>query len=315
MKLEESVRLGEIADYLGACLKGNPDFPVSGINEIHKVEYGDITFVDHKKYYDRALNSPASVILIDKQLEEQDGKSLLISDSPFRDFNRLVSRFRPFVPSEGKIDPTSSIGEGTIIQPGAKIGRHVRIGENCIIQSNVSICDYSEIGDHVKIHPNTVIGGEAFYFQRQGGKDFHYEKLHACGKVTIEDNVEIGSSCTIDKGVSGITRIGRGTKIDSQVHIGHDSVIGKNCLFAAQVGVAGMVIIGDRVMLWGQVGVSKDLHIEDDVEVYAQSGVSKSLEAGKVYFGSPAAEANKQWRQLALIRRLPEIWERIKTHY
>lgn len=313
MKLQEPFRLGEIADYLGASLKGDPEFRVTGLNEIHKVDKGDMTFVDNEKYYNIVLNSAASVILIDQDIEQQDGKQLLVSQSPFDDFNKLVKRFRPFVPNNEQVSATASIDEGTVIQPGAVIGHHVTIGKNCIIHPNVSIGDRTEIGDNVVIHPNTSIGGEAFYYQRQGGTNYHYQKLHSCGKVVIEDDVEMGSGCTIDRGVSGQTRIGKGTKMDGQVHIGHGAVVGKHCLFAAQVGVAGKTIIGDRVVLWGQVGVSKDLHIGDNVEVYAQSGVGKSLPANNTYFGSPAVEASKKWRQLALIRKLPEMWEKLKT--
>lgn len=313
MKLEEPIRLGEIADYLGASLKGDPEYHVTGINEIHKVDNGDITFVDNEKYYNVALTSTASVILIDQDVGQHDGKQLLVSQSPFHDFNRLVKRFRPFTPNNDLISGTASIGEGTVIQPGAVIGHHVKVGDHCIIHANVTIGDHSDIGNNVVIHPNTAIGGEAFYYQRQGGQHFYYEKLHSCGKVVIEDDVELGSCCTIDRGVSGQTRIGEGTKMDGQVHIGHGAVVGKHCLFAAQVGVAGKTIIGDRVVLWGQVGVSKDLQIGDNVEVYAQSGVGKSLEANNTYFGSPAIEASKKWRELALIRKLPEIWKKLKT--
>src|SRR5205085_2804736 len=136
------------------------------------------------------------------------------------------------------ISESATIGTGTVIQPGAFIGNNVVIGKNCLIHSNVSVYDHTEIGNDVIIHANTVIGSDAFYFKRR--KDY-YDKMLSCGRVIIHDRVEIGASCTIDKGVSGDTIIGEGTKIDNQVHIGHDTVIGKNCLFAAQVGIAGVV--------------------------------------------------------------------------
>jgi UDP-3-O-[3-hydroxymyristoyl] glucosamine N-acyltransferase len=129
----------------------------------------------------------------------------------------------------------------------------------------------------------------------------------SCGRVIIEDDVEIGALCTIDKGVSGDTTIGAGTKFDNHIHIGHDTVIGKNCLFAAQVGVAGVVKIEDDVILWGQVGVQKDLVIGKGAVVLGQSGIGKSLEGGVTYFGSPVREAREKMKEIAMMKRLPEI--------
>jgi UDP-3-O-[3-hydroxymyristoyl] glucosamine N-acyltransferase len=168
--------------------------------------------------------------------------------------------------------------------------------------------DHTEIGDNVIIHANTVIGSDAFYFKR---RPEGYDKMVSCGRVIIHDDVEIGASCTVDKGVSGDTIIGKGTKIDNQVHIGHDSVIGKNCLFAAQVGIAGVVTIEDDVILWGQVGVQKDLTIGKGAVVLGQSGIPKSLEGGKTYFGSPVQEAREKMRELAFVKQLPGIIEKL----
>jgi UDP-3-O-[3-hydroxymyristoyl] glucosamine N-acyltransferase len=125
--------------------------------------------------------------------------------------------------------------------------------------------------------------------------------------------VEIGAGCTIDRGVSHDTRIGRGSKLDNMVHIGHDTVLGANCLLAAQVGVAGATTLGNGVILWGQVGVSKTLTIGDNAVLLAQSGVPSSLEGGKIYFGTPAEEAGEKKRELVWVKRIPEIWERIKS--
>ena len=135
--------------------------------------------------------------------------------------------------------------------------------------------------------------------------------MHTCGRVVIGNDVEIGSNSTIDKGVSGDTNIGEGTKIDSHVHVGHDTEIGKNCLFAAHVGISGAVVIEDDVTLWGQVGIPSDVVIGKGVVVLAQSGVTKSLESNKVYFGSPAAENREKLRELALIRKLPKLMEKL----
>jgi UDP-3-O-[3-hydroxymyristoyl] glucosamine N-acyltransferase len=163
----------------------------------------------------------------------------------------------------------------------------------------------------VIIQANTVIGADAFYFKRRKERAVQYDKLESCGRVIIEDDVEIGAGCTIDKGVSGDTIVGQGTKLDNHVHIGHGAVIGKNCLFAAQVGIGGKAIIEDEVILWGQVGVSKDLVIGKGAVVYAQSGVADTIPGGKIYFGSPVQDAKEKMRELNWVKRIPEMWEKL----
>lgn len=307
MDLNPPVSLAALSKIIHSKVKGNENYRATGINEIHLVRTGDITFVDHPKYYERALNSAATVIIINRDQEPPAGKNLLISDDPFRDYNILTRYFAPFEPSMRMISESAEIGDDTIIQPGVFIGHHVKIGNRCLIHSHVSIGDRCVIGDDCIIHPNTVIGGDAFYFQKRKG---NYERMHSCGRVVVGNRVEIGCSCTIDRGVSGDTTIGEGSKLDNQVHIGHDTVIGKNCLFAAQVGIAGVTRIEDDVILWGQVGVNKDLVIGKNAIVYAQSGVASSIEGNKTYFGSPVQEARTAFKQIALIKRLKELFNR-----
>jgi UDP-3-O-[3-hydroxymyristoyl] glucosamine N-acyltransferase len=304
MLLSRKYSLKEIAGLLKAKYDGADDFLITGLNEIHKVENGDLTFVDHPKYYDKALKSKATTIIINKEFKAPEGKALIFSDDPFRDYNFLTKRFAPFIPSEKLISDNAKIGKGTIIQPGVFIGDNVVIGDNCLIHANVTIYQNSIIGNNVVIHSNTVIGADAFYFKRR--KDY-YDKMHTCGRVVIEDFVEIGACCTVDRGVSGDTIIGWGTKLDNHIQIGHDTVIGKNCLLASQVGVAGVVTIEDDVILWGQVGVQKDLTIGKGAIVLGQSGVVKSLEGGKTYFGSPVQEAKDKMKEIAFIKGLPKI--------
>ena len=309
MKFSKAVSLNELAQLTGSSVIGDAKASVSGINEIHKVEIGDITFVDHPKYYAKALKSKASFVIINKEMEAPAGKSLLFSVDPFLAYNTIVKKFRVFKASSDPISPNATIGEGTIIQPGAFIGHHVVIGKNCLIHSNVSIYDHTVIGDDVIIHANTVIGADAFYFKR---RPEGFDKMITCGRVIIKDKVEIGACCTIDKGVSGDTIIGEGTKLDNMVHIGHDTVIGKNCLFAGQVGIAGVVTIEDDVILWGQVGVQKDLTIGKGAVVLGKSGVPKSLEGGKTYFGVPTQDARDKMKELAFVKQLPKIIEKLK---
>lgn len=294
---------------LGCSYIGDPDHTVAGINEIHKVEHGDLVFVDHPKYYDKALESAATTILINKKVECPEGKGLLISETPFDDFNRLTTFFNPFKEWKMEIDPSAEIGEDTLIHPGAVIGPGVKIGKRCIIHSGTVIYDDAQIGDDVIIHANAVIGANAFYYKK---KDSGYDRMHTCGRVVIKDRVELGACVTIDRGVTGDTIIGEGCKFDNHVHIGHDSEIGKNCLFAAQVGVSGCVWIEDGVTLWGQVGVPSDLRIGENAIVLGQSGLTKSVAGNKTYFGSPAGEVRDKFKEIAMIRKLPGIIEKLK---
>ncbi len=309
MTLTETFTLQDFATFLGREFVGDPNIPITGINVIHKVQPGDLTFVDFHKYYDRSLDSVASVILIDKaDVRLPSDKGLIVSPNPFTDFNRLLQRFRPFEPMVQNISPSAIIGEGTHLQPGVVVGNHSTIGKNCLIGANVTICDHCTIGDNVMIHPNAVIGGDAFFFKtRNGVEQYHYEKMHTAGRVIIEDEVEIGSGCTIDRGATGDTVIGYGTKLDNMVHIAHGANIGKHVLIAAQVAIAGKTIIEDEVIIWGQVGINKELTIGKKAVILATSGVSKSLEGGKTYYGAPAEEARQKWKEVAALRYLPDL--------
>lgn len=306
MKLNPPLKLSQLAELIQVKIVGDEDQLVSGINEIHSVAKGDLVFVDHEKYYEKALTSAATTILIDREVECPKGKALLISKDPFTDYNFLTKHFSPFKASALLVSDSAVIGEGTVVMPNVFVGNSVVIGDNCLIHPNASIYDNCVIGDNVVIHSNAVIGGDAFYFQKREGK---YVKMHTCGRVVLGNNVEIGACTTIDKGVSGDTLIGEGTKIDNHVHVGHDTLVGMNCLFAAHVGIAGAVIIEDNVTLWGQVGIPSNVVIGKGAVVLAQSGVTKSLEGNKVYFGSPAGDNREKLRELALIRKLPKLFE------
>lgn len=305
MKFPQPIPVREIAAKIGAKIIGDQTLEATGINEVHQVEQGDISFVDVEKYYDKALRSAASIILINKKVKCPAGKALLLCDRPFDAFNDLVLEFRPIIPLTSPVSPTAEIHPSTVIEPNVSIGHHVRIGRNCYIQANVSIQEHTIIGDNVIIQSGSVIGSDAFYFKRT---EEGYRKWRSGGRVILEDHVDIGPGCTICKGVSGDTVIGEGTKLDGQVHIGHDVRIGKHCLLAGQAGVAGNTVLGDWVVLYGQVGITQNLHIGDRAVVLAQSGVSKDLEGGKAYFGSPAGEARTTYRELAALRHLPEFF-------
>jgi UDP-3-O-[3-hydroxymyristoyl] glucosamine N-acyltransferase len=311
MKFPSPVSIEWIAELIGARIIGNKDAQATGINEIHKVEHGDLVFVDHPKYYDKCIQSDATFIIINKETTFPEGKALLITDQPFEAYQKIVRHFRPFTPAVKLISDTATIDESSYVAPNVVIGHHVTIGKHCHIHPNVSILDYTVIGDHVTIQAGTIIGSDAFYYNTKKDRQVWYKKMESAGRVVIEDEAEIGAGCTIDRGVSHDTIIGRGTKIDNMVHIGHDTVIGNNCLIAAQVGIAGATTLGNGVVLWGQVGISKTLSIGDNAVVLAQSGVGKTVEPGKVFFGTPADDASIKKRELIWIKRVPELWKKV----
>lgn len=309
MKLQKPYTLEEIATIINGKTVGDPAHIVTGINEIHMVVSGDLVFVDHPKYYEKALKSAATTILIDQEVEYPEGKALIISATPFDDFNRLTRHFSPFVPQKEPIGIDSEIEESAIIYPNVFIGNQVKIGKNVIIYPGASIMNGTIIEDNVIIGPNSVIGHAAFYYKK---KPTGYDRMHTCGGVLLKKNVEIGASCTIDAGVTGMTTIGIGSKLDNQVHIGHDTVLGENCLLAANVGLAGCVRVENNVTLWGQVGCASDITIGEGATVLAQSGIAKSLEGGKTYFGSPCSEVKEKFREMAALRQLPKLLEKLK---
>ncbi|MCT4319647.1 UDP-3-O-(3-hydroxymyristoyl)glucosamine N-acyltransferase [Elizabethkingia anophelis] len=299
MKFKKAQNLKTIADLIGARYVGDAEFQVLGTNEIHRVTAGDIVFVNHPKYYDKALNSDATIVLIDQEVECPEGKALLISEDPFRDFNLINTHFtrtQDFKEERHNLE----VGDATIIHSSVVIGNDVKIGDNCMIHPNVVIGDRTVIGNNVIIQSGTVLGGDAFYYRKTANG---FEKLQSVGHVVLEDDVEIGVNCTLDRGVTDVTLIRKSTKIDNQVQIGHDTIIGERCLIASQVGIAGCCSIGNEVTLWGQVGVASSVTIEDKTVVLATSGVSKDLKTG-TYFGAPAEPAKEFYKKAVKLSRL-----------
>ncbi|MFC4262819.1 UDP-3-O-(3-hydroxymyristoyl)glucosamine N-acyltransferase [Ferruginibacter yonginensis] len=313
MKFNEPVSIQTIAQLINATVIGDVNGMATGINEIHKVEPGDLVFVDHPKYYDKCINSAATYIIINKEAPVPAGKALLLTDAPFDAYCTIVAHYRPFNKATSTIN-TTSIGEGTYIYPNAFIGNHVTIGKNCLIHPNVTILDHCTIGDNVIIQAGTVIGSDAFYYNTKKDRAVWYKKMPSCGTVIIEDDVHIGANCTIDRGVSHDTRIGQGTKFDNLIHIGHDTVIGKNCLFAASVVVAGCVTIKDGVTIWGGAIVNKTLTIGENAVLLGRTGVSGDLEGNKTYWGAPAQEASAVKREMIWVKRIPALWDKVMNN-
>ncbi len=307
MRLPAPLLASTFAESCGAQLHG-PDQHIHGVNEIHRVEPGDLTFVDHPKYYRKTLGSAASVILIDRLPEgvTPSGKTLLVRANPFEAYDALIALHRPTVrlsesvlakaASSPDIDPTA------VIEPGAIVGPGVTIGAHTVISAGAVVYGPCVIGAHCRIGANAVIGDEAFYYRGIGGNG--RQKWSTGGDVHIEDYVEIGPLCNIARGVGSTTRIGRGTKIDAACMIAHDVVIGEDCLLAAHVGIAGNCRIGNRVVLYGQTGLAQNVEIGDDAVCLARTGVSKSIPGGKTYNGNPVQEAREWLKEIAATRRL-----------
>ena len=302
MKFDKPIPIQKIADRLKADIIGDNTLNTLGINEIHHVKVGDITFSDVKKYFEKALNSAATFIILNEKPDSiPEGKVVLIHPQPFEAYDSLVRQQRPFDPLSIEVADSAAIHPNVILEPNVVIGNHVRIGSGSYIQANAVIHDFTVIGKNVTIGAGTLIGTDAFYFKRNTEG---YKKWRSGGCVVIEDNVDIGAGCTINKGVSSDTIIGEGTKIDCQVHIGHDAQIGKNCLIAAQAGISGNTVVEDEVVIYGQVGIAQNLRIGKKAVILAKSGVSKDLAGDKTYFGYPAQEVRDAYKELALLRQL-----------
>lgn len=300
MTFKKPQTLQSIAEIIGAKMIGEADFPVLGTNEIHMVKNGEIVFVNHPKYYDKALNSDATIILIDKEVACPEGKALLISEDPFRDFNKINTHFTRIYNFTEELHDLE-MGEGTFVHPSVVIGNEVKIGKNCHIFPNVVIGDRTVIGDNVIIQSGTVLGGDAFYYRKLNG---NFDRLISVGNVVIENNVEIGNNCTIDRGVTDSTIIGEGSILDNLIQIGHDTIIGKRCLIASQTGIAGCCIIEDEVTVWGQVGMASGNRVGKGAVLLGKTGVNKDLEGGKTYFGQLAEEFREYLRKEVKLKRL-----------
>ncbi|MBB4079473.1 UDP-3-O-[3-hydroxymyristoyl] glucosamine N-acyltransferase [Lewinella aquimaris] len=302
MRLATATTAAELAQRTGARLLGDGDIRITGLNEIHHVGPGDLCFVDHPRYYAPTLASAASVVLIDRETDCPAGKALLIHPEPFAVYNRLVWEARPQVQWNDE-KQAYTVGAGTIIAPGVVIGKGAVIGKNCHLGPNCVIGDGCVLGDRVTVSAGTVIGEEAFYFKRTADGLIPWR---SGGSVLLEDDVFLGPCCTIARGVSSTTVIGRGSKLDAHVQIGHDCKIGAHVQMAAQVGVAGNCTIDDWSILQGQAGIAQNVHMGERTVIMAQSGVGRDLEGGKSWFGSPVQEARKAFRDLVKLRKLGE---------
>jgi UDP-3-O-[3-hydroxymyristoyl] glucosamine N-acyltransferase len=328
-----SRKLGEVASYLQGELVGDPSIEITGIAGIEEATTGDLTFLANPKYKAFLEKTSASCVIVGKEIG--GAKVPLIRHSnPYFAFSKAMELFfetKKKYPKTihltavlgkevklGKeihlgpyvvIDDNVELKENVTVLAGSFIGEGSNVGENCLIYPHVTIRENTKIGKNVIIHSGAVIGSDGFGYAKEKGT---HHKIPQMGKVIIEDDVEIGANVTIDRATLGTTRIGKGTKIDNLVQIGHNVVIGENCIIVAQVGISGSTRLGNNVVLGGQVGLVGHIKIGNNVMIGAQSGVTKDIPDNAIIFGYPAREIKKTKKIEACLSRLPEYIKRLK---
>ena len=325
--------LRELADRVGGEVEGNAELLITGAAPIQSATGGEISFIANNRYLKYLETTKAAAVVLDLKIECSHLPALR-HPNPYLAFAHIVDLLYPETPLlPSGIDTTAIIADGAVVEPSAAVGplchvcggasigkgcqlvssvfvgRNVAIGENCLLYPGVRIMDDCRIGNNVIIHSSTVIGSDGFGFVES---EHGLKKIKQIGWVEIDNDVEIGSNTSIDRGALGPTRIGRGTKIDNLVQIAHNVEIGQNCIIVSQVGISGSTKIGNGVVLAGQVGLVGHIEIGDGVRVGAQSGVPKSVPAGKTVFGYPARDIMTTMRIEAALTRLPELLKRVK---
>jgi len=326
------VKLRELAERLGCELRGDGDVEVAGVAGIEQAGPGDLTFLANPRYSSRLADTRAAAVVLAPG--HAAPVPCLVTDQPYLAFVRAVAMLRPpSRPAPGmhpsaQVDPTAVLGRDVHVGALAVVGRGVRlgarstihphvvlyegveVGEDCVLHSGVQVRERCRLGNRVVVQNGAVIGGDGFGFARD--ESGRYQKFPQVGIVVIEDDVEIGALAAVDRAALGETRIGRGTKLDNLVQVGHSVAIGEDSVLAGQVGVAGSTRIGSRVTLAGQVGVAGHLTIGDGVVATAQTGIPSSVEEGAVVSGYPAIE-NRAWlRSSAVFAKLPELQKRLR---
>ncbi len=333
-----TLTLSELARLVdGDIVRGGLDLSFTGMASLDQAGPADISFLGNEKYYNQFVKTKAGAVIVARG--ESSGPpncALLAVENPTLAFGKVVHHFiaitrqfspgihpGAFVDPSARLDPTkvrihpgavimagATIGDGTEIGANSTISESVVIGRDCHIMSNVSIRERCVLGDRVYLQPGAVIGADGFGYELSGGK---HVKIDQVGTVEIGDDVEIGANTTIDRARFGKTIIGEGTKIDNLVQIGHNCVIGKHCLVVALTGISGSSHLGDYVTCGGQVGVAGHLSIGDHSTLTARTGVSISLPGGEIYSGRPASPFREDMKLRAYVRRLPKLYERIKS--
>lgn len=323
--------LREVREIIGGVLHGDGETRITGVGGLRHAKEGDLAFVKDSKYYPDARRTLASALVTPEKIDLE--KPQIVTESPYEAFTLLLHKVaeEKRTAPEG-VHPTAVVGEGADLGPGVGIGAHVvigsgavvgersvifpnttigedtRIGSDCVIYANVSIRERVRIGDRVIIHGGTVIGADGFGFLWDGEEEI--VKIPQVGTVVVDDDVEIGACCTIDRAALDVTWVKRGTKMDNHCHIGHNAVIGERCVLVAYAKVGGSTVLGDRVVMGEDVGVTNNVVIGEGVRIGGGSRVYQSVPPGVEVWGSPARELGEEKRIQASVKKLP--WLRKK---
>jgi len=326
----------QIAGFIDGKIIGDENTLITGVSPIEQGEEGHLSFIAQSRFAHFLDSTKCSVLIVsEKILEDKHYNSTIIAvEDAYLSFQVLMNLYQQmqgkrtgiedgsffhetskvgedvYVGAFSYISEKVRIGDGTQIFPQVYVGKGVKIGKNCKIDSGARIYDYCVIGDNCVIHSNTVIGGDGFGFQPTAEG---FKKIPQLGNVIIENNVEIGANCAIDRATIGSTIIGEGTKIDNLIQIAHNVKIGKNNVIAAQAGIAGSTVIGDWNQIGGQVGIVGHINIGNQVKIQAQSGVNSNTKDGEILYGSPAINAGEYRRNYVHFRNFTEIVKRINT--
>jgi UDP-3-O-[3-hydroxymyristoyl] glucosamine N-acyltransferase len=325
--------LGELAEYVGGRVVGDSSVVINSASTLGRASEGDISFLANVKYEKQIQTTKAGAVIVGKEIPGIP-VPLLIADDPYYAFMQIMVLLhgyrkhkkvgispRAIISDSSKIgadchihdfvtvSDDAKVGDGCIIYPGVFIGQGTTIGNDCIIYPNVVIYDGCKIGNRVIINANSAIGDDGFGYASHRGV---HHKMPQIGAVVIEDDVEIGACCGIERGTLGDTIIGQGSKLGDLVAIGHGTKVGPHCLLVAQVGVAGSTTLGHHCIAGGQVGIVGHINIGNNVTIGAQAGVINSIPDGKTVVGAPAIEADQGKRAYSMIEHLPEMRQTIR---
>ncbi len=326
------ITLSELAKLIGGEVSGDPSVVITGVAGIREARPGDVTFLADPRY-SRFLETTKASAVIAPPNAGRSKKPLIICENPYLSFVKAVEYFFPnrdsyprtIHPSAviassaniGKnvaigacavIEEHVKIGDNTVVLAGTYIGKRTTVGSDCLIYPNVTIREEIKIGDRVIIHSGAVIGSDGFGFVKDGEV---YRKIPQVGNVVVEDDVEIGANVTIDRATTGTTLVGRGTKIDNLVQIGHNVVIRENCIIVAQVGIGGSTEVGSGATIAGQAGIVGHVKIGEGAIVAAQAGVVGDVTPGGMVSGYPARDHKQAKKIYASLQKLPDLLKRV----
>jgi UDP-3-O-[3-hydroxymyristoyl] glucosamine N-acyltransferase len=326
--------LAELAEYVGGRVCGDPNVLIKSASTLGRADEGDISFLANTKYEKQLRTTKASAVIVGKETSNTSAP-LLIAEDPYYAFMQIMVLLhghrkhkkvgispRASISDSAKvgvdchihdfvtISDEAKVGDGCILYPGVYISQGVQVGNDCIFYPNVTIYDGCQIGNRVIINANSTVGEDGFGYASHKGV---HHKIPQTGIVVLEDDVEIGACCGIERGTLGDTVIGQGSKLGDLVAVGHGTKIGPHCLLVAQVGIAGSTTLGHHCVVGGQVGIVGHINIGNNVTIAAQAGVINNISDGKVVLGAPAIDANQGKRAYSMIQYLPEMRQSIRN--